>query len=136
MSEIIEIDFKKQENKDTALAFANSRIFTDARVYAHYLFDLLEEINSHFWNNYQRAGLKIDQGDVYQFENFLRQAKLYIGDTLIYLYDTEDNTTAYQMLKFEYDKNFKVLFDWLKTMDIEYRQANIINIKNFIGVHN
>lgn len=134
MTDIIEVDFKKQDRKNTALVFANSKVFGDAQVYGYYLCDLLEEINSHFWNNYQTANTGLEQYHANEFDSFVKEIKYHINDALSYLYNTQQNDEAYRMLKFEYDVNIVSLLNWFKTVGIEYRRANIIDIKNFIGM--
>ncbi len=134
MDNVIEVEFKKQERSSTALLFVNPKVYADARVYAYYLYDLVQEINSHFWNNYQTANTELQQHQANEFDNYVKSVKYNIDTALNYLYNEQNNDAAYKMLKFEYDVNIKSLIAWFKTVGIEYRQANVIDIGNFIGM--
>jgi len=133
MDNIIEVEFKKQERSTSALEFKNSKVFADARIYAYYLYDLLEEINDHFWNNYQTAETEITTQQAYEFDHFVKQVKRHIGFSLDDLNQTGDNNRVYEYLQYEYKVNFVNVINWLKDVKLPYRQAKVINIHNFIG---
>ena len=135
MCDIIEHQFQKQENTNTKLVFADSKVYCDARVYAYYLYDLVEEINAHFWNNYQSANCELEQYHANEFDHLVKFVKTQIGDVLECLYNGEDNTTSYKMLKLGYDRDIVNLIEWLEKIGIPYRQAKIIDINNYTRIN-
>lgn len=135
MTNVIEVNFQKQEHKPITLQLSDLDNHKDARVYAYYLYDLMQEINSHFWNNYTTATTELNQAQAYEFDHHICSIKKEIDGVLDYLYNNQDNDGAYRMLKMGYNTDIKLLLNWIKEIGVPFEQENVINIKNFIGLH-
>lgn len=133
---VIEVKFEKKERKEGTLAFTNTKVYADARVYAYYLADLIDEIKDHFWNNYMHSKEELDHNHAKEFDNAIIQIKNSINHYLSYLYSSGENEASFKALKAVYDIDFKILKDWLNSIGIPFKQANIIDIKHFIGMNN
>lgn len=130
---IIKVEFAKQSRNIGALQFSNNTIQADAKVYGYYLYNLTEELSSYFWNNQQFATKELDQSHANEFDYMIRQIKLSINSYLNYLYNTNNNKETYKALKNIFDIDIKIIKDWFVQIGIPFKQANVIDIKSYIG---
>ena len=132
MSNVIDLTIDHfRARKTNAFVFAKvESIKTDLNVYASFLKSLLTEYLEHLEDNKSKLEL-IDE----DYENFLSELHtLTCHVEFVVSHDNnisnDEKVTELKQLRAE---SFTAVIDWFDMLDIPFKQAQVINIKNYVG---
>ena len=111
----------------------------DPRLYSYKVLTLLNELNAHFWHNYEKASYIIEQGDADSFDEMIDDATTVISKNLEILTEFEmygrleeeyaNRSHIMKNVEFIYDTDVKMLCQWLLDIGIPYKSAKVLDYK-------